>query len=122
MRCSAWPPRLSIPSTKAKLPVVTAPWWVGPEYYIAPDADAARLAYDKLLDKHSNKYVFIYTDGSGLDDKIGASEVQLLALPNGNTIEAQRPSQLMGASTQSTVYTGDLCGILMALIIMESVE
>ena len=68
--------------------MVTALWWEGPEYYIAPDADAARLAYDKLLDEHSNEHMFIYIDGSGLDDKIGALAIQLLVLPNGNTIEA----------------------------------
>ena len=75
-----------------RIPMVTAPWWVGPEYHIAPDVDVARLAHDKLLNEHSDEHIFFYIDGSGLNDKIGALAVQLLIFPNGNTIEAQRKS------------------------------
>ena len=42
---------------ETRLPVVTAPWWVGPEYHIAPDADTAWLARELNIDEMTSTLI-----------------------------------------------------------------
>lgn len=89
---------------------VVAPWWKPPGHFIKTREDArafeAELSKEPLL-RPVPSTLTIYTDGSGINGKIGAAAVA-------PTI-GREASALLGPTTHFTVYTGELYGILMAI-------
>ncbi|OHW95426.1 reverse transcriptase [Colletotrichum incanum] len=87
-------------------PFVTPPWWQGPRILIAGGAEQAEKAHQRCLEQSTNA-AHIYTDGSGINGQVGAAAVC-------TTTEQTRKSY-MGDDTTSTVYAGELQGIVLAL-------
>lgn len=88
-----------------KIPWLTPPWWHPPAIQILDSTDKAKGQHDRILQKENERLIF-YTDGSGVNGKVGASAV----LHGSSLVQAY-----MGAETISTVYTAELKGIHMAL-------
>nr|XP_036581842.1 zinc knuckle [Colletotrichum truncatum]KAF6790285.1 zinc knuckle [Colletotrichum truncatum] len=91
-------------------PFITPPWWQGPRIYIADTAETAAKEHQTSLDIE-NEALHIYTDGSGINGHIGAAAVC-------HTTRQTR-SSYMGDDATSTVYAGELRGIILALEIAE---
>ncbi|PQE10727.1 reverse transcriptase protein [Rutstroemia sp. NJR-2017a WRK4] len=91
-------------------PYVAPPWWQGPSIRIASNAKTAKKQHKESL-KHSSNRIFIYTDGSGIDNQVGAAAVSPLT----------RSTKMvyMGNSETSTVYAAELQGIKLALQIAD---
>jgi hypothetical protein len=55
-------------------PYIRAPWWTPKtQVEIAPDKKAAKSRHDELVNSTSNNTMTIYTDGSGIMEKVGAA-------------------------------------------------
>jgi YD repeat-containing protein len=91
-------------------PYVAPPWWQGPNIRIASSSERARNQHKEFL-KHSSNYILIYTDGSGIDNQVGAAAVSPLTRSTKMTY--------MGNSETSTVYAAELQGIKLALQIAD---
>ena len=91
-------------------PYLAPPWWQGPNLRIAPSPEIARTQHKEFLKRPSNS-IFVYTDGSGIDNHIGAAAVSPLT----------RCTKMahMGNSETSTVYAAELQGINLALQIAD---
>ncbi|KAK0368799.1 reverse transcriptase [Colletotrichum limetticola] len=87
-------------------PFITPPWWQGPRIHIAGGTEQAEKEHERCLEKNTDA-AHIYTDGSGIDGQIGAAAVC-------TTTQQTRKSH-MGDDTTSTVYAGELQGIVLAL-------
>ena len=87
-------------------PYLAPPWWQGPNLRIAPSPEIARTQQKEFLKTPSNS-IFVYTDGSGIDDNIGAAAVSPLT-------QCTKMAH-MGSSETSTVYAAELQGINLAL-------
>lgn len=87
-------------------PFITPPWWQGPRIHIAGGTEQAEKEHERCLEKNTDA-AYIYTDGSGIDGQIGAAAVC-------TTTQQTRKSH-MGDDTTSTVYAGELQGIVLAL-------
>ncbi|KAL5371116.1 hypothetical protein PMIN02_013118 [Paraphaeosphaeria minitans] len=90
-------------------PFVTPPWQQGPKTYIDKDDETARERHDR--ETATGHDLSIYTDGSGIEDRIGAAAV----CPH----TGQTRSAYLGLSTTSTVYAAELYGISLALQIAQ---
>ncbi|WQF90359.1 Putative reverse transcriptase domain, ribonuclease H domain, ribonuclease H-like superfamily [Colletotrichum destructivum] len=88
------------------LPFVTPLWWQGPRIHIVGGAEQAEKEHQRCLEQSTNAF-HIYTDGSGIDGQIGAAAVC--------TTTQQTSKSHMGDDTTSTVYAGELQGIILAL-------
>jgi hypothetical protein len=91
-------------------PFITPPWQRGLKIYIDKDAETARQRHDK--EDATNQDLSIYTDGSGIDDRIGAAAVC--------PFTEQTRSAYLGLSATSTVYAAELYGISLALQIAQA--
>jgi ribonuclease HI len=91
-------------------PLLVPPWWQGPIVRIASCAEAARTQHKEFL-KHPSNSLFVYTDGSGINNHIGAAAVSPLAKCTKQVY--------MGDSETSTVYAAELQGIRLALQIAD---
>ncbi|PQE10731.1 reverse transcriptase protein [Rutstroemia sp. NJR-2017a WRK4] len=91
-------------------PYIVPPWWQGPNIRIASSSEIAKNQHKEFL-KHSSKCLFIYTDGSGINDQVGAAAVSPLMRSTKMTH--------MGNSETSTVYAAELQGIKLALEIAD---
>jgi ribonuclease HI/exonuclease III len=91
-------------------PFLVPPWWQGPIVRIASCAKTARTQHKEFL-KHPSNSLFVYTDGSGINNHVGAAAVSPLT----------RCTKLayMGDSETSTVYAAELQGIRLALQIAD---
>jgi len=91
-------------------PFLVPPWWQGPIVRIASCAETARTQHKESL-KHPSNSLFVYTDGSGINNHVGAAAVSPLT----------RCTKLayMGDSETSTVYAAELQGIRLALQIAD---
>ena len=87
-------------------PYLAPPWWQGPNLRIAPSPEIARTQHKEFL-KHPSNSIFVYTDGSGIDNNIGAAAVSPLT-------QCTKMAH-MGSSETSTVYAAELQGINLAL-------
>ncbi|KAK0369062.1 zinc knuckle [Colletotrichum limetticola] len=87
-------------------PFITPPWWQGPRIHIAGGTEQAEKEHERCLENNTDA-AHIYTDGSGIDGQIGAAAVC-------TTTQQTRKSH-MGDDTTSTVYAGELQGIVLAL-------
>ncbi|KDN71119.1 putative zinc knuckle, partial [Colletotrichum sublineola] len=92
-------------------PFVTPPWWQSPHIHITGGAEQAEKEHQRCLEQSTNA-VHIYTDGSGINGQIGAAAVC-------TTTEQTRKSY-MGDDTTSTVYAGELQGIVLALDMVQA--
>lgn len=88
-----------------------APWWEPPAVTIITNADEAIKYHDLATAVSIPETLEFYTDGSGIDGKIGAASV-LVAKHLANPITSY--SNLHSDRT-STVYMGELRGTSMAL-------
>ena len=85
-------------------PFIFPPWWEPPTVFIAKDADTAtKEHWDTVRQGH----LAIYTDGSGIQENIGASAVSL----DGRL----RDQACLGTNKHHSVPQAELYGILMAL-------
>lgn len=90
-------------------PFITPPWQPGPKIYIDENDETARKRHDRGT--ATGKDLSIYTDGSGIEDRIGAAAVC--------PFTGQTRSAFLGFSTTSTVYAAELYGISLALRIAQ---
>ena len=96
-------------------PHVVTPWWTPPFTHIATTPDGA-LQGRNATDPSA---LCIYTDGSGIDGKLGAAAVAPMLAIQG--ILAKRMAY-MGTATTSTVYAAELVGIELAFEIALEVH
>lgn len=102
----------SIQNLEKIIPYVTAPWWTPPTLQNAQDKSKGREQHDKTMLSGNLRQLFVYTDGSGINGKIGASAV---APSLGVTLKT-----FLGSTSCYTVYSGELQGIALALSIAEN--
>jgi ribonuclease HI len=91
-------------------PIITAPWWQPPKISIHKTKKEAT----RHLEYHRTIYpeaIEIYTDGSGIEHKIGAAAVAPLL--------GRAKKTFMGDDHTSTVYAAELKGIYLALKIAQ---
>lgn len=90
------------------LPFITPPWWIPPLIEIAPSKHEAKASHESIIQAHDpQKQLIVYTDGSGINGKIGAAAV----IPSQNiTLKAY-----LGPAHFFTVYSGELQKVAMAL-------
>ena len=85
---------------------LASPWWTPPKITIAASKELAISHHNNTVYNDANTSLLpIYTDGSGINGKIGASAVT-------STISDQA---YLGPDTQYTVFTGKLYVIFLAL-------
>jgi hypothetical protein len=89
-----------------KISYLTAPWWKAPVIAIKENAEAAIETHNAIL-LRSRDLLVVYTDGSGINGKIGAASVA----PKIGAIK----QAYMGTEATSIVYAAELEGIHMAL-------
>lgn len=87
-------------------PFAAAPWWIPPNIRIMPNKKTAEQNHKEQLQKEKAHY--IYSDGSGINGKIGAAAVSTAT----ETPTIRRT--YLGPSTFFTVYSAELYGIAMA--------
>ena len=88
---------------------IAPPWWEGPITHIPKSPEEATKIHDEVTSVSHRGIHHTYTDGSGLNDKIGAAAVGYhYGIPIGKL-------QYLGTSANSTVYAAELTGIDMAL-------
>ncbi|KAL8766386.1 MAG: hypothetical protein Q9209_006820 [Squamulea sp. 1 TL-2023] len=62
-----------------KVAYVIAPWQERPIIHIAPDKPTALKEHDEVID-NSNEYQIYYTNGSGIDNEVGAAVIRTIHL------------------------------------------
>ena len=97
-------------SLEATTPHIVPPWWTGPTTHIEDSAEKAEARHQYSI-RHEAGAIHVYTDGSGINGQIGAAAVC--------TTTHQTKSAYMGDNTVSTVYAGELQGIILALQIAQ---
>ena len=104
---------LKIAKLERTVPFIVSPWWVPPKKTIAQDKSEAKQNHDQIaLNPDPQHHIIVYTDGSGINGKIGAAAV---APSQGTVCKA-----FLGPSYCFTVYSGELQGVAMALNIVLS--
>lgn len=104
---------LRIANFKRTAPFIISLWWVPPKTTIALNKSEAKQNYNQMaynLDPQC--YLVVYTDGSGINDKIGVAAV----------IQSWKIvcKAFLGPSHYFTVYLSELQGIAMAFNIFFS--
>lgn len=97
--------RLPAGEPETRKPYAIPPWWKPPDTWIDEDPEKAIATHDRVIQETNS--LNIYTDGSGINGKIGAAAV----VPTRKIIE----KAYMGTEEISTVYAGELQGIRMGL-------
>ncbi|GCB25809.1 probable RNA-directed DNA polymerase from transposon X-element [Aspergillus awamori] len=121
-RCWEWSPlqridelairrlgRTSFGNLQCIQPYITAPYWTPPDVTIDACAEQAIAEHDTTAGQ-SQSVVAVYTDGSGINGKIGAAAV----CPRYQETRAT----YMGDQSETTVYAAELQGIFLASIII----
>ena len=102
-------------------PFVVAPWWEPPEVQIAHNKEEALKNHDITTLCSPPNTTFIYTDGSGLEDRVGAAAVEYNPRLDGDQPQykahclRKASKACLGTLQNSTVFAGELKGIDMAL-------
>jgi hypothetical protein len=90
-------------------PFVTEAWWTPPRVTILGTREEAERMHKEIISRLEH-LLAMYTDGSGINEKVGAAAVApTLGI---------RESAFMGKQNSTTVYAAELFGILMALTII----
>ena len=95
----------SISNLEMRKPYLCAPWKILPLSFIAQNDIHAVIEHEKLL--ADTPALNFYTDGSGIDENIGAAAVNL-------DIGAIR-RRYVGKMPDYTVYSGEIVGVILAL-------
>ena len=95
-----------IKSIEAFEPMIRLPNWIPPPTNILGEKEATRLV--ERIERNKQPGSVLYTDGSGINNKIGASAV--------STMPLVRHEAYLGKMCDFTVYSGELYGIYMALL------
>jgi hypothetical protein len=104
--CLTTPPGTLATNWERRKAFVQAPWQAPPEVIIE-DRDTAVKSHDHILSKDPRERpLILYTDGSGIEGRIGAAVVDL---------RNHHTHSQMGDDDTSTVYAAELRGIEMAL-------
>ena len=113
--CLTAPPGTLARDWESRKAFVQAPWQAPPEVIIE-DRDIAVDRHNQILMRDSRERpVILYTDGSGIEGRVGAAAIVDL---EDQTIDSQ-----MGDDSTSTVYAAELRAIEMALaMVLESTE
>ena len=82
---------------------IVAPWWESPAVNILNSKEKATQSHNEYLISKPSAETVAYTDGSGINEKIGSS-----CVIQGKTNVIKK---FLGANTCSTVYMGELQGI-----------
>ncbi|TGO46402.1 hypothetical protein BCON_0327g00020 [Botryotinia convoluta] len=90
-----------------KQPYITAPWWKPPTVHIALDKKRGKEEHDSVVSRSRPTTLVLYTDGSCINDKVGASAVTA----DGSITHRS----YLGRASEATVYAAELRGILSAL-------
>ncbi|KAH9205425.1 hypothetical protein DL95DRAFT_491113 [Leptodontidium sp. 2 PMI_412] len=90
-----------------KQPYIIAPWWRPPNIHIAPDKKRGKEEHDSVVSRLRTSALVLYTDGSCINDKVGASAVTA----DGSITHRS----YLGQASEVTVYAAELRGILSAL-------
>ncbi len=102
-----------------RLPFVIPPWWTRVPITIAKSAGEATAFHNDI--RRNGRQRSFYTDGSGINDLIGASAVETVVLHDlelpgiPQTMAVGQKQACLGPSTSFTVYFGELYGILIAI-------
>lgn len=96
-------------------PHIVPPWWNPPTVCISESAEEAI----KIHDAAEPGTIRIYTDGSGINNHVGAAAIAP-TLPVQN-VRAKR-KEYMGPETTSTIYAAELRGLVLALQIVRDVQ
>jgi hypothetical protein len=86
--------------------LIVPPWRQGSRFYIEDNTEKAQKEYQRLQE-HKTDTIHVYTDGSDINDHIGATAVYMTTNETRGTY--------MGAETTSTVYAGELRRIILAV-------
>lgn len=89
-------------------PIYYSPWAEPPKIHIGQDKTLAKTSHQKLLQLLGIESAGYYTDGSGINQKVGAAAVQL-GQRFGNI------SVFLGSNAYYTVYAAELSGIWLAI-------
>ena len=88
-------------------PFIRPPWWsLKAEVIIEQDKSTARTHHDRI---HGTERLAIYTDGSGINNKVGAAAHTSI----------QTRHQHLGSDTQFNVFTGEVTAISLATDIAQ---
>ena len=99
--------KLKIQDLEKVTPYVVAPWWRPPITVISKNSDEAKKLHDVTFRTRERTELLMYTDGSGINNKIGAAAVA--------TQFSVRLESYLGTFGCHTVYTGELQGVNLAL-------
>ena len=101
-----------------RIPYLVTPWWQPPEVYINNTPEDGIAQHAMICTEADTTCV--YTDGSCVNGNVGAAAV-ILSDPNSDTSAVMHERSLhLGSDTQSTVYTAELNGILLALEVIRT--
>ena len=98
---------LMIKDLEKVIPYVVPPWWRPPNITISGNSKDAKTSHDVILHTKEDTEMLIYTDGSGINNKIGAA-----AVPIQHSVMLK---SFLGTFGCHTVYTGELQGVNLAL-------
>ncbi|PQE17594.1 reverse transcriptase protein [Rutstroemia sp. NJR-2017a WRK4] len=82
-----------------KQPYITAPWWKPPTVHIALDKKRGKEEHDLVVSRSRPSALVLYTDGSCINDKVGASAVTA----DGSITHRS----YLGRASEATVYAAE---------------
>ena len=72
---------LKIANLEKTVPFIVSPWWVPPKTIIALNKSEAKQNHNQMAHNlDPQHHLVVYTDGSGINDKIGAIAVKELCV------------------------------------------
>lgn len=95
-------------SVEKMIPFITPPWVEPPKIHIEQDNSQAKTSHERLLQTLDIEGAGYYTDGSGINQKVGAAAVRLGQIFSNISV-------FLGSNLYYTVYAAELSGILVAI-------